>query len=88
MEHFIRSRSLKGAFLFIDLFVFCKLPIKTIQNEDTYFYFTVLSVFYFLSMFWPLQWRIQGGARDAHPLPTPMSKFFHFHAVFGKYFVK
>ena len=29
-----------------------------------------------------LHWRIQGGARDA------LSKFFHFHAVFGKKFAK
>ena len=29
-----------------------------------------------------LHWRIQGSARDA------LSKFFHFHAVFGKKFAK
>ena len=29
------------------------------------------------------QWRIQGGARQPHPLPRG-SKFFNFYAVFGK----
>ena len=31
-------------------------------------------------------WRIQGGAGHAHP--TSGSKFFHFHAVFGKNITK